>query len=94
MEALADTDDSFAFAKADMLRSEILAKRTRSRMFLVGSGSVEARKAEAETHAETCAADDALIAAITKFERLKAERQRAELLIDVWRSIEASRRRL
>lgn len=90
---LAETDDSYAIAKADMLRGEILAKRARARIFSGAEGSVEARKALAETHAEVTAADDELIRATLEFEALRAKRQRAEIVIDVWRSLEASRRK-
>jgi hypothetical protein len=93
MSFLAETDDSYAIAKADMLRGEILAKRARARVFVTGEGSVEARKAAAEIHAEVTAADDDLIRATLAFEGLRAKRQRAEIVIDVWRSLEASRRK-
>jgi hypothetical protein len=90
---LADTDEFYAIAKADMLRAELVCKRTRARLFLTGEGSVESRKASAEASGEANAADDAYIDALTKFETLKAKRDRAEIVIDVWRSVEASRRR-
>ena len=93
MEYLALTDQEFAVAKADLLRSEILAKRIRARVFGTMEGSVEARKNAAEGDAAVLAADDALIAATLTFESLKARRARAEIVIDVWRSIEASRRK-
>lgn len=94
MEFLAETDEAYALAKADLLRSEILAKRIRARCFAGGSGSVEARKADAEGDAAVIAGDDALIAATVTFETLKARRSRAEILIDVYRTLEASRRKL
>ena len=93
MGFLAETDEPYAQAKADLLRSEILAKRVRARLFMAGEGSVEARKAAAEAHSEAIAADDALVAATLTFEALKARRSRAEIVIDVWRSVEASRRK-
>lgn len=93
MEFLAETDEQFAEIKTLVARAEILCKRARARLFLTGEGSVEARKAAAEAHPEACAADDTYIEAMREFETLKARRSRAEILIDVWRSIEASRRR-
>jgi hypothetical protein len=93
MEFLAETDDAFAQAKTDLLHSEILGKRCRSRLFVSGEGSVEARKAAAEGHQDTIQADDALVAATLTFEALKARRSRAEIVIDVWRTLEASRRK-
>lgn len=93
MEYLAETDDQYALAKADLLRTEILAKRIRARVFVSESGSVEARKAAAEAHSEVIEVDDALVQATVTFETLKARRSRAEILIDVYRTLEASRRK-
>lgn len=93
MTFLAETDDKYAEAKADLLRQEILVKRVRARIFAASDGPVEARKAAAEGHGEVLQADDALIAATVVFESLKARRSRAEILIDVFRTLEASRRK-
>jgi hypothetical protein len=93
MEFLAETDHTYAEAKTSLLRCEILCKRVRARVFPAGEGSVELRKAQAEVHPDVQFADDALIAATLEFEALKARRIRAEILIDVWRSVEASRRK-
>lgn len=93
MEYLAETDDQYALAKADLLRTEILAKRIRARVFVSEAGSVEARKAAAEAHSEVIEVDDALVQATVTFETLKARRSRAEILIDVYRTLEASRRK-
>jgi hypothetical protein len=95
MAFLAETDDQYAEAKTALLRCDILCKRTRSRVFVTaeGNGGVEARKAYAEAHPDVIGADDALVAATLDFESLKARRSRAEIVIDVWRSVEASRRK-
>lgn len=93
MDFLAETDEKFAEIKTLVARAEILCKRARARMFLTGDGSVEARKAAAEVHSEVCAADDTYIGALKEFETLKARRSRAEILIDVFRTLEASRRK-
>ena len=94
MAFLAETDDDYAAAKTDLLRCEILCKRVRARAYLTADGSsVEARKAAAEGAQDVLTADDALIAATLAFERLRARRGRAEILIEVWRSVNASRRK-
>lgn len=94
MEFLAETDEKYAAAKTDLLRTEILAKRVRARIFVAASdGSVEFRKAAAEGHGDTITADDALVAATLEFETLRARRGRAEIVIDVFRTLEASRRK-
>jgi hypothetical protein len=93
MHFLAETDDRYADAKTGVERTEILRKRARSRVFLTTDGTVAERQAKAETDASVATADDAYIVALSAFEELRAKRQRAELVIDVWRSLEASRRR-
>jgi hypothetical protein len=93
MQYLCETDDSFAAMKTLVLRCEILCKRARARIFLTGEGNVESRKAAAEIHGEVCTADDTYIEAMREFETLKARRSRAEILIDVFRTLEASRRK-
>lgn len=94
MEYLATSDQTYAEAKAALLNAEIMVKRVRARVFVTASGgSVEARKAAAEVSREAIEADDALIDATLVFEGLKAKRSRAEIVIDIWRSLEASRRK-
>jgi hypothetical protein len=93
MNFLAETDETYAEAKTNLLRSEILCKRIRARVFTFVEGNIETRKAQAEGHQEVVAADDEYIKATLAFESLKARRSRAEILMDVWRTLEASRRR-
>ena len=91
---LATTDEKFASAKAQLESTEILRKRVRAKSFVAGEGTVAERQAEAEVSDEAQAADDAYVSALREFEALKATRQRGELMIEVWRSLEASRRRV
>jgi hypothetical protein len=87
------TDEAFAEAKTDVLRAEILVKRVRARVFVETEGGVEVRKAKAEGHADVVAADESLCASTLTFETLKAKRSRAEIIIEVWRSVNASQRK-
>ena len=91
---LATTDDQFAELKGGLESAEILRKRVRARAWLDADGTGAERTAEAEVADDTQAADDAYIAAKVAYEKLKARRERAALLIDTWRSLEASRRRV
>ena len=93
MEFLADTDEDYANEKAQVERSEILRKRVRARVFLTADGTVAERQAKAEIAAEVEQADADHCKTIALFETLKAKRQRAEIVIDVWRSLNASQRR-
>ena len=90
---LAETDISFAEAKTHLMQTEIMCKRIRSRVFVTETGSVEARKAAAEVHKDVIEADDGYVAATLEYETVKARRSRAEIVIDVFRTLEASRRK-
>lgn len=93
MEYLADTDETYAEAKTQVLHCEILCKRIRARILVTEEGAMDLRKAKAEGHQDTIEADSGLCQAVENFEKLKARRSRAEILIDVYRTLEASRRK-
>lgn len=93
MDFLAMSDEPYAAAKTEVLRDEILVKRVRARVFVTEEGPIEMRKAKAEGHADVIEADESLCRSTLTFETLRAKRQRAELLIDVFRTVEASRRK-
>lgn len=93
MSFLAETDHEFADAKVHLERAEIVRKRARAQAFVMLEGTVAERQAQAEMDAGVVTADEAYIAAVGTFERLKNQRHRAELVVEVWRSLEASRRR-
>lgn len=93
MRYLAETDLTYAEAKGALESAEILRKRVRARVFLTAEGTVADRQARAECDHDAETADAAYVEAIKRFEELRARRQRAELLIDVWRSLEATRRK-
>jgi len=93
MEHLAATDMEYADLKGQLENAEILRKRIRARIFLTVSGNNEERKARAETDSMVEAADEEYVTALVQFEKLRAQRQRSESYIDVWRSVEASRRK-
>ena len=90
---LAESDEPYAEAKMNLERAEILRKRARQRVFLTFSGTVAERHAEAECDADVSAADGDYVEAVGRYETMKAKRQRAELTIDVFRTLEASRRK-
>lgn len=93
LKYLATTDERTAEAKAEVSRCEYLAKRVRARHFLTAEGSsVEAKKAIAETTNDATSADEMLVSAILVYEKLKSKRTTEELIIEVWRSIQANRR--
>ena len=91
---LANSDAKFALAKCSLESAEILRKRVRARVWHDADGTAGERTAEAEIADDTQAADDAYVAAKLEFEKLKAHRERGEMLVDIFRTLEASRRRV
>src|SRR6185312_9060420 len=83
---LADDPHPLALARKDITDAENNAKRVYSSAFLAASGSVEARKAIAETDEEFVKAKADEAEAIKELERHKARAKAAEMLIEVWRT--------
>jgi hypothetical protein len=92
MRYLASTDETSAILKGNVARAEYSAKMARSKVYLTSEGSVEARKATAETSAEVLKAEDELANAIVEHEKVKAKRATRELLVEVWRSVFSARK--
>jgi|LakMenEpi03Aug12_release.lakeMendotaPanAssembly.Ray.scaffolds.fasta_scaffold574466_2 hypothetical protein len=90
---LARTDEPYARAVAQKEASEARWKISRELAFLASEGTVAERQASAATSASAVQAMERYEEAVVQLELLKAKRKRAELVIDVWRSLEASRRR-
>lgn len=90
---LAETDQMSAELKADVERKEYLCKLVRSRVFLTSTqGSNEAKRAEAESSEQVQLAEGAKCSAIVAYEKIKARRQTEALIVEVFRTMEASRR--
>jgi hypothetical protein len=89
---LAETDELAAELKANVSRQEFLAKRIRAKQFLLNEGSVELRKAKAETSNEVGDSDTLMVDAIVAYEKVRARRETQSLIVDVWRTLQANRR--
>ena len=90
---LAETDQPSAELKAQIARCEYACKLARARMFLLSDRQgVEARKAEAESSHDVQQAEARLADTIVEAETLAAKRKTNALIVDVWRTCEASRR--
>jgi hypothetical protein len=89
---LATTDQEAADLKVSYLRQEYAADLARKRIFLLSEGNNEERKAKAETSAEVQERQTDYFGAIEAYERVKAKRATEELIVEVFRTLEASRR--
>jgi len=88
---LANTDAKLAELKTDAKRAELRVKKTRAAIFLTSDGSVEQKKAIAETDNETKMAEENWLAAEQKYEDLRNRRETAVLVWEHWRSINSAR---
>jgi len=90
---LAETDEEVAQLKGNMERGEYLKKRTRAAEFLSAEGkSVEERKAKAEISKDVEDIEHDYTRALVAYEHVAAKRKTEALIVDVWRSVNASRR--
>jgi hypothetical protein len=92
MRMLATTDETSAELKTNMLRKEYVMDLARRRCFLIHEGNIEERKAKAETDNSVTLAAEVYYEAVGAYEKLKAQRATEELIVEVWRSLNANRR--
>ena len=88
---LAHTDAQLAELKTDARRAELRIKKTKAAIFLTSSGNIEERKATSETDNETKLAEEDWLKCEHKYEELKNRRDSAELVFEMWRSLNSAR---
>lgn len=86
------SSEEIAMARANQIRAEYKAKRVFAKLFLRAEGNVESRKAWATDHEEYAEAMENVAIAESTWERMRDQRNRAELIIEAWRTAEASGR--
>lgn len=89
---LAKTDEPCAAARAEMERAEFKAKAIKDALFKRLEGSVADRTAEAGASDEYSAAMADYFAKLHEYEAMRNKRSTEAIVVDVWRSINASRR--
>ena len=92
LDYLARTDQEAAELKADVERQEYMFKRQKALAFKLAEGTVADRNAIAETAGDTGVAAEKWFTAIKESETVRAKRQTAALIVEVWRSMNANRR--
>ena len=88
---LTETDRQIAELKVKHERDKRKAKRVWSAIYLRVEGSIEARKAQAEIHADYQTAQSAEMTSLLEYEKLRNERDTAETVIEFWRSWNAGK---
>lgn len=92
IDYLIKTDELSAQMKTDVAAKEYALDLAKKRVFLTADGNVEERKAIAETSADVQTAVEAHCKSLLAFERVRARRTTAALIVDTWRSVNANRR--
>jgi len=93
LEYLVSTDETAAEAKAAVARAEYKLKRMEATVYAITTGTVGERKAAIDTNEWVLAAQDEHIEAITAFNTIANKRTTQALVIEVWRSVQANRRK-
>lgn len=89
---LLSASDEIASARGNKIRKEYIAKRVFARMFIHASGSIEMKKAIAMDSDEYAAAMEDVAVSEEVWEKMCDQRNRAQLIIEAWRTSEASQR--
>jgi hypothetical protein len=90
---LAQTDEKIADAKYMLQRSEYLAKLREAFAFKAAEGAtIKDREVAARTEQASQDAWERHFNAVANYEKLRARRERAVLTIEIFRTLESSRR--
>ena len=90
---LATSSDHIAAARAMRLRAEFKRKRVRAKLILESNqSSATAREAWAEAHSVYYEACEEEVRAVEEDERARADRNRADTILEVYRTEEATHR--
>lgn len=93
LEYLADDPHPVSIARKFVTDCENRSKELWAKAYLAASGSIEARKANAELDGEYITAKRDESTAIASLERHRSRIRAAEMLIEVWRTENANARR-
>lgn len=90
---LAESDQAHAELKTNVERAEYMAKKKKAAIFTLSEGTVADRQAVSETSEEYQLALGSYFTALQGYNSLNNKRATRMILIDVWRTLESSRRR-
>lgn len=86
------SSEEIALARANRIRAEFKAKQVFARAFRAAVGAVEMKKAIATCDPDYEIAMENVAIAEETWERMSDQRNRAELILEAWRTAEASDR--
>ena len=90
---LAETDSKCGYHKTHVEKMKLKAKAIYGAQYLLTEGTVDERKSMAENSKAHQDALESYFEAMNAYEALKNKRDTEALVIDVWRTLEASRRK-
>ena len=89
---IAETDEKAAELKTDVERASYKSKKIKASIFVHEEGAMDLRKAKAEISQDAIDADAEYLQAHQDSQALENKRKTEFLVVDVWRSLNASRR--
>ena len=92
MDYLASTDEEYAQLRTNVKRCEYLLKRKEAIAYMSHEGTVKEREVRSRLDPDVQTAYDDHTDSMELFERIAAKRQTEALIIEIWRSLESSRR--
>lgn len=92
LKYLAQDPHPIALARKDVLDAEEFSKGVFAEAFLDAEGSVDAKKAAAQSDPAYANAKDEEAEAVKEYERHRSRVRAAEMIIEVWRSENANAR--
>jgi len=90
---IAESDLQIGHWRAEVLRSEFLVKSAIALAFKAQEGSIEERKQSALLTSEVKEANERHFKAVLEYEKLKAQRERQYIVIELYRTMSANLRR-
>jgi len=92
MATLAETDMQAADSKVMVLRTEQKIKTVKALVYSALEGSIEDKKQKVELNSDVQKAYDDHFTAVRDYEIVRNRREREVLVVELWRSVNASRR--
>ena len=93
LKFIAESDQQIGHWRAEVLRSEFVMKSAMALAFKAQEGSIEDRKQSALLLPEVKEAAERHFKAVLEYEKLKAQRERQYIVIELYRTMSANLRR-
>jgi Na+/phosphate symporter len=89
---ISETDQQAAELKTDVERQQFKLKKIKSAIFSCSEGNIEERRSEAEVADSTQEQVKEYLVSLQDYNEIDNKRKTEQLIIEVWRSLNANRR--